>query len=67
MFAPQTYYFNEEEFIQTVNFKQLDFVAEILKNRIIEFHMNNGVYIENQNNTIIEANVSIGKNAKIYE
>lgn len=65
IFAPQTYYFDEEDFITAVNFKQLALVADILKNRIIEYHMNNGVYFENPDMTIIESNVTIGKNTRI--
>ena len=65
VFAPQTYYFDEEDFIQVVNFKQLAYVSDVLKSRIIDYHMNNGVYFECPDRVIIDANVSIGKNSRI--
>jgi len=60
VFAPQTYYFDEEDFIMAVNFKQLQMVSEILKSRILDFHMKNGVYFTNPDIVEVEANVSIG-------
>ena len=65
VFAPQTYYFDEEDFITAVNFKQLSLVSDILKTRILEYHMKNGVYFENPDLVIIDANVSIGSGTKI--
>lgn len=65
VFAPQTYYFDEEDFITAVNFKQLALVSDILKSRIMDFHMNNGVYFVSPESCYIEANVSIGKNTVI--
>ena len=60
VFAPQTYYFDEEDFMTAFNFKQLNLISGILKNRIIEYHMNNGVYFESPDNVTLDANVSIG-------
>ena len=65
VFAPQTYYFDEEDFITAVNFKQLSLVSDILKNRIIEYHMKNGVQFVTPDSVYIEANVAIGKNSVI--
>ncbi|MBQ9790419.1 MAG: hypothetical protein IJW24_02370 [Clostridia bacterium] len=65
IFAPQTYYFDEEDFITAVNFKQLALVTDILKTRILEYHMKNGVCFENPDMLVIDANVSIGKNTTI--
>ena len=65
VFAPQTYYFDEEDFITAVNFKQLSLITDILKSRIIDFHMKNGVYFKTPESCYIEANVSIGKNTII--
>ncbi len=65
IFAPQTYYFDEEDFIMAVNFKQLSLVSDILKTRIIEYHMKNGVHFESPDLVTIDANVAIGKNTKI--
>ena len=60
VYAPSTYYFEEEDFLMAANYKQLHLISEILKNRIITYHMNNGVYFKDPDNIYIEANVSIG-------
>ena len=65
IFAPQTYYFDEQDYITAVNFKQLSLVSDILKTRILEYHMKNGVYFENPDMVVIDSNVSIGKNTKV--
>lgn len=65
VFAPQTYYFDEEDFIMAVNFKQLQMVGDILRSRILDFHMKNGVYFTMPDKVEVDANVSIGKNTVI--
>ena len=60
IYAPSTYYFEEEDFMIAVSYKQLYIISEILKNRIISFHMQNGVYFKAPDSTYIDANVSIG-------
>jgi len=61
IYAPTTYYFEEEDFMMVASYKQLHLISEILKNRIISYHMRNGVYFKDPDNTYLEANVSIGK------
>lgn len=61
IYAPTTYYFEEEDFLTAVNYKQLYLISEILKSRITTYHMNNGVYFKDPDNIYIESNVSIGK------
>lgn len=61
IYAPSTYYFEEEDFLSAVTYKQLYLITEILKNRIINYHMQNGVYFKAPDNVYIDANVSIGK------
>jgi len=61
IYAPTTYYFEEEDFMMVASFKQLHLIGEILKNRIISYHMRNGVYFKDPDNVYLEANVSIGK------
>ncbi len=60
IYAPSTYYFEEEDFMSACNFKQLYIVAGVLKNRIISYHMRSGVYFKDPDTTYVEANVSIG-------
>lgn len=64
--AVQNKFFNEEDFMIAYDYKQLSYINEILKNRILEFHMNNGVYIESINSVSIDADVIIESGTKIY-
>ena len=65
IYAPTTYYFEEEDFLTAVNYKQLYLISEILKSRITTYHMNNGVYFKDPDNIYIESNVSIGEGTVI--
>ncbi len=66
LYAPQTQYFEEEDFITCYNLKQFSIVSEIFKNRILSFHLKNGVQILDLNQTYIDADVQIGSNVVIY-
>lgn len=57
--APNTQYFGDEDFIQVFDFRQLEFVTNILQNRILEFHQKNGVFIQNLASTFIDADAVI--------
>lgn len=61
IFSPTTYYFEEEDFLPVQSYRQLFLATETLKNRIVDFHSQNGVYFKDINTLYIEANVSIGK------
>lgn len=65
IYAPSTYYFDEEDFMVASTYKQLYVVSQTLKNRIITYQMNNGVYFADPDSTYIEANVAIGGGTKI--
>lgn len=65
VYAPTTYYFEEEDFLMAATYKQLYLISEILKNRITTYHMNNGVYFKDPDNVYIESNVSIGEGSVI--
>lgn len=58
--AMQTQYFEEEDFITCYNQKQVAFVSDIIKNRILDYHMEQGVYIEDPASTSIDCDVVIG-------
>ncbi|MCL2860786.1 MAG: hypothetical protein FWE22_00020 [Firmicutes bacterium] len=55
----------ESDFMTAHNMKQVARICEILKNRILDYHMENGVYIEDVKSSFIEAEVVIGQNVKI--
>ncbi len=63
--STQTQYFNEEDFITVYDLKQLNFVNDILRMRILDFHLHNGVFIES-NNVFIDADVVIESGVKIF-
>ncbi len=71
IYSDNTYYFDEEDFITAYSYKQVSFISDILKNRILTFHMNQGVFFEDSASTFIgcdvsiEAGVSIGANNSI--
>lgn len=62
---PQMQYFEEEDFITCYSLKQVAIVREILKNRILNYFMKNGVIIEDPASTFIDADVQIEKNTRI--
>ncbi len=59
--AMQTEYFEEEDFITCYNFKQLSFVSDIIKNRILDFHMDQGVEIVDPSSTYIDCDCIISQ------
>ena len=62
---PQMQYFEEEDFMTCLNFKQTAMVAEVLKNRILTYFMKNGVFIEDPNSTFVDADCQIGEGTVI--
>ncbi len=65
VFAPKTYYFDEEDFLTASDFKQLSLVSDLMRQRILSFHMKNGVYITDPASTFIDGDVVIEKNVTI--
>lgn len=61
----QTEYFEEEDFITCYNQKQVAFVSDIIKNRILDFHMSEGVQIVDPNTTFVDCDVIIGAGSVI--
>ena len=57
--------FLENDFMTAHDMKQVSRIGEILKNRILDYHMEKGVHIEDAKSTFIEADVKIGKGVKI--
>lgn len=65
IYAPSTYYFDEEDFLRADTYKNLNLVSQKLRERIIYFHMENGVYFKAPENIYVDANVSIGQGTVI--
>lgn len=61
IYSDKTYYFDEDDFVTAYSFRQVSFITDILKNRIITYHMNRGVQFEDSVSTFIGCEVSIGE------
>lgn len=63
--SPPNYYFEEEDFMTAFSFKQLSIITEVLRNRILDYHMENGVYLLDPSSTVIEPDAEIETGAVI--
>ncbi len=59
IYTNDTFYFDEEDFITAFNFKQVGLITDVLKNRILDYHMENGVHFEDLSGTVIGCDVII--------
>ena len=66
IYNPQIAYFNEEDFMAAYNLKQLAMIGDILKGRILSYHLKQGVRIIDTATTYIDAEVDIEENVVIY-
>lgn len=57
--------FESDNFLSVFNMEQLEIATQILKNRILAFHQQNGVQIVDKASTYIDADAEIGKNVII--
>ena len=64
--SSQIEYFDEEDFMTVYDLKQLAYATDILKNRILDFHMRKGVYVESPALCTIEADVIIESGTKLF-
>lgn len=65
IYNPQTQNFDEEDFIKVDSSKSFSLALDVLKNRIISYHQQNGVIFENSSSVFIDATVNIEKNVII--
>ena len=65
--APVNPIFDGEEFEPVDNYDMVEKVSNKLRQNILNFHMNNGVYIVDTNSTFIDADVVIEKGVKIEQ
>lgn len=63
--STQTEYFDEEDFMTAYDIKQLGFINDIMKNRILDYHMRNGVLIKHPQTVYIDADVVIESGTQI--
>lgn len=65
LYTDSSYYFEEDDFITAFNFKQVQLITEVLKNRILNYHMENGVYFEDGASAFVGSDVTIGRGVRI--
>lgn len=65
IYSENPYYFDEEDFMTAFNFKQVALVSEALKNRILSYHMNQGVQFDDPSSTFVGCDVVIAKGVRI--
>ena len=58
--------FSTDNFLSVFNMEQLEMATQILKNRILAHHQQNGVQIVDKISTYIDGDAEIGKNVIIY-
>lgn len=66
LYTAQPQYFDEEDFMTVYNYKQLMMIEEIMKNRVLSFHMKNGVRIIDGGSVTIDADVTIESGVVIH-
>ena len=66
IYTAEPQYFDEEDFMTVYNLKQLMIIEEVMKNRVLSFHMKNGVRIIDGGSVSIDADVTIRPGTVIY-
>lgn len=59
VFYDSVYTQNEDQFYLVENTTQRNYALDVLRNRILQMHLNNGVDIKNIKNVVIEKNVDV--------
>jgi len=65
IFAAKTYFFDEEDFITALNPRQVALISDIMRQRILHYHMDNGVIFDDPSTTYVDCHVKIGNNVTI--
>lgn len=58
--------FGKENFLSVFNMTQLEYAGQILRNRVLAYHEQNGVQFLDKTSTFVDADVTIGKNVVIF-
>lgn len=65
IYTEQTYYFEVDDFVTAFSFKQVSLISDILKNRILDYHLEQGVHFEDVSSAFIGCDVVLGKGVVI--
>ncbi|MDR3319323.1 MAG: hypothetical protein LBS99_07785 [Clostridiales bacterium] len=63
--AKRQYFSEEDDFLTATDFERFAFIGEVMKQRILNHHMQNGVYIVDPATTYIDGDVIIGRGVTI--
>lgn len=66
LFSPQTAYFEEEDFLTCTNPKQFAMINDIMRNRILNYYLKEGVNIVDLSSVFIDADATIENDVTIY-
>lgn len=66
VYTAEPHYFDEEDFITAFGYKQLSLIEDIMRNRILNFHLKNGVRILDLSSVSIDADVTIKSGTEIH-
>ncbi|MCL2370838.1 MAG: hypothetical protein FWC80_06405 [Firmicutes bacterium] len=65
IFTAKTYFFDEEDFITALNSRQVALIGDIMRQRILHYHMDNGVIFDDPSTSYVDCDVKIGNNVTI--
>ena len=65
IYTLETHYFEVDDFVTAFSYKQLALISDILKNRILDYHMERGVRFADPASAYVDSDVSIGKGVVI--
>ncbi len=65
IYTDQTSYFDEEDFITAFSYKQIGLITDIMKNRILDYHMEQGVFFTDLATTVVGCNVTLEKGVTV--
>ena len=65
IYTDQTSYFDEEDFITAFSYKQIGLITDIMKNRILDYHMEQGVFFTDLATTVVGCNVTLERGVTV--
>ena len=67
IYSIDEYDFASDDFFVVESSEDFEYARKILTKKVVDYHKNNNVYFENENNVCIDANIEIGEFSKIAD
>jgi len=64
-FDIKTYFFGDQDFITALDSRQFSLISDIMRQRILHYHMDNGIIFDDPSTTYVDCHVKIGRNVTI--